>query len=574
MLKELRISNFAIIDELEIIFKNGLTVLCGETGTGKSIIIDALDFLLGARGSNDLIKTGANKARVEGIFTSGAIHELSLSEWFEKNGFDLSENNIITISRELSKDGSRVRINGSLANVSHLLYLRGFLVDIHEQSGHIELLKNEKQLEILDNYGDGPHKKILDEYKKIYEEYEDLKTKLSHLKENQEAIAKKMGFLKFQADEIRSAKIKEQNEDNKLQTKREILQNKKELVENSSLLYEIINGEGQNNLLSILAQIKKSILNSSRHDKSFELYLESIESITSEIKDLSSFVKNYSENVDQDENTLGEIEERLDLFYNLKKKYGKTLQEVIESLHKIEDELSNITKEFHEIPLLEAQFKQKEKEVNNIAEKLTKSREKITRDFVNKINEELQTLGFKHAIFVVEFINCELSQNGKEQIQFLFSANPDEPPKLLLKVASGGELSRIMLAIKSIVCKGLINQTLTMLFDEIDMGTSGEIAANVARKLFRISRSNQVIYITHQPIIASMADNHFLIEKKVTNGNTRVILREVTQNEKAEALANLLTPEKQAESGISTDAKEFAKSLLENAKKIKEKELV
>ncbi|MBI3590892.1 MAG: DNA repair protein RecN [Candidatus Melainabacteria bacterium] len=575
MLTQLRITNFAIIDELDIFFKNGLTVLTGETGAGKSIIADALDFLFGSRGSTDLIKTGTNKAQIEGSFlVNDNVFFESVKPWLEKNGFDACENNNISISRELSTQGSKARINGSLANVSHLLYLREFLLDIHEQSEHIGLLKIEKQLDILDNYGDKSHKKLIGEYKTSFEEYQVLKNKLNHHLEHSADIIREINSLEFEINEIKSARIKNLLEDVDLQAKREILLNKKELTENTNLIYEIINGENQNNLLALLIQIKKLISKSSEYDKSFEPYLETIENTVQEIKDLSGFVNNYREKMDGGGNALPEVEERLDILYSLKKKYGKSLTDVNQYLEKIESNLNELKDSNISYEELEKSFKEKEHKINILADKLTASRESLTKDFVNKVNEELKTLGFKEVIFVVEFVECELALIGKEQIQFLFTANPDEPPKPLLKVASGGELSRIMLAIKSIACKSIACNAPTMIFDEIDIGVSGEVASSVAKKLYTISRANQVISITHQPIIAAMADSHFVIEKFIVNNITQVSIKEITFHERKDALATLLTPDKKLKEGITEDARHFAQSLLENAKKIKEKDLV
>ena len=571
MLTQLTITNFAIIDQIDFIVKNNFIVLTGETGAGKSIIADAVDFLFGSRTNSDQIKTGANKAQVEGSF----LISNDLKSWLEKNGFENSENNnTLIVSRELTSQGSKVRINGSLANVSHLLFLRRYIIDIHEQSEHIELLKLEKQLEILDNFGDSLHEKLVDDYKKSFEDYNLIKSRLNNHLNNSAELTKKQNMLEFEIQEIKSAQLNDINEEENLLAKREILLNKKNLIENTSLIYEIISGEGQNNLIYNLSQIKKLLANSSEFDKSFEPNLETIETIISEIKELSSFANSYSGSVDCNEGALDEFEDRLDLFYDLKRKYGKTLVDILEYYEKIQIELKGLKSINISQEELEESFKQKGKEINILAEKLTKSREKITENFVNKINEELQTLGFKHALFVIEFTECELSRNGKEQIQFLFTANPDELPKPLLKVASGGELSRIMLAIKSIICRGVLQYARTMIFDEIDMGVSGEIASSVAKKLYKISRQNQVLCITHQPILCAMADTHFLIEKNIIDGITHVTVREVPQSEKAEALATLLTPDKKRKDGITEDAKMFAKSLLENAKNIKEKELM
>ena len=575
MLTQLTITNFAIIDQIDFNFKNNFIVLTGETGAGKSIIADAIDFLFGSRTNLDQIKTGASKTTVEGIFTVETLHATPLRDWLEKNGFENSENNnILTVSRELTSQGSKARINGSLANVSHLLFLRKHIIDIHEQSEHIELLKLEKQLEILDSYGDNSHEKLVNEYKTIFEEYNLIKSRLNNHLNNSAELTKKQNMLEFEVEEIKSAQINDLNEEENLLAKREILLNKKDLIENTSLIYEIVNGENQSNLISSLSQIKKLLASSLEFDKSFEPYLETVENIISEVKELSSFANSYSGSVDCNEGDLDEIEDRLDLFYELKRKHGKTLAGILEYYKKSQIELKELKSVNVSQDDLEKAFKQKEKEINILADKLTKSREKITEDFVNKINVELQTLGFKHALFVVEFTEHTLSQNGKEQIQFLFTANPDELPKPLLKVASGGELSRIMLAIKSTICTGVFQYARTMLFDEIDMGVSGEIASSVAKKLYKISRQNQVLCITHQPIICAMADTHFIIEKNIIDEVTHVTIREVLQNEKAEALATLLTPDKKRKDGITEDAKLFARSLLENAKHIKEKELV
>ena len=573
MLTQLTIKNFAIIDELEIIFKDGLIVLTGETGAGKSIIVDALDFLLGARGNTDLIKTGTNKAVIEGIFEAKALEE-SVKKWFEENSFEVSYENNITVSREITPQGSKARINGSLANVSHLLYLRQHLLNIHQQSEHLELLKPESQLNILDGFGDKPHVKLTEDYRKTFFEYKEIEKKLTNLVNNSSSIEKKIDLLKHETNEIRLAKIQDLNEEEKLFEKREILLNKKDLMENCRLIYELINSDSDvaaNANLPLqmaLSQVKKLLVNSSKYDKAFEPYTESIENIISEVKELSSFVNSYS-NGDGTGEDLNEIEDRLDLFYNLKRKYGKSLEEIQGYFKKAQEELDEVEKNNISCEELEKTFKQKEKEVKSLADKLTLSRENITKSFVNKINEELISLGFKQAILVIEFTECELSENGKEQIQFLFTANPDEPPKPLSKVASGGELSRIMLVIKSMNYKDIRPYALTMVFDEIDIGVSGEIASSVAKKLFKISKQNQVLCITHQPIIAAIADHHFVIIKNITDGSTQISIRELIDSDKIQAIAELLTPQNKLNAGITEDAKQFAKALIINATKIK-----
>ena len=572
MLTQLRITNFAIIDELEINFNNGLTVLTGETGAGKSIIADALDFLLGLRATNDLIKNGTNKALVEGTFLITNREELKkLNQWIEKNGFDIYENNSVILSRELTLQGSKARINGSIANISHLTSLREFLLDIHQQSEHIELLKAEKQIEILDGSGGIDHRQLCSDYKKSFEEYQTAKNNLKNYLENSETIEKKINLLEFELNEINTAKINNANEDKELHEKRNIILNKKEFIESSNRIFEMLSGESRNAMIQDLTKLKKLLAKLGEFDSGFEEYVGKIDSMICELKELSSFSGSYSEDCQFDSGELEETEERLDLLEKLKKKYKGNLEDIIGYYKKIKSELGELKVLSSSSNELEKIKTQKENEVNNLSERLTTSREKITNKLVNNINEELLTLGFKSSIFVIGFTPCELSISGKETVQFLFTSNPDEPPKPLLKVASGGELSRIMLAIKSVVsAKGM--RSVTMIFDEIDSGVSGEIASNVAKKLYKISRSQQTICITHQPIIAAMADQNLIVEKIETDNSTRVLVREVSPGEKANILAGLLTPEKISKEGIETDAKQFAKSLLENARKIKEKE--
>lgn len=576
MLTQLTISNFAIIDEIEINLNSGLTAFTGETGAGKSIIIDALEFLLGARANADLIKTGQPKAKVEGVFIIEPFNLATLEKWFKENEFELDSNQII-ISRELTPNGSKARINGEIVNSSHLAFLKNVLIDIHGQSSHIELLKLEKQMEILDGLGDTSHSKLLNIYKSEFALYVDLKNKLNKIIENSEEITKKVDFLQHQIKEIKEANIKDINEDKDLQNKRELLVNKKELLENAGLINELINGEIQSNLLKVLTEIKRLVVSSSNHDKDFNPYIDSIESMIDQAKDLSSFASNYVESFDGSTDNLKEIEDRLDVFYKLKKKHGGSLEKVLETLYSMEKELNELSYSSSSKEELEKTFNRKEKEITDLASNLTKSREKITQDFVNKVNQELLTLGFKGKtgklpLLVVEFTPCELNQNGKEQIQFLFTSNPDEPPKPLLKVASGGELSRIMLAIKSITGSEAHGNkgVKTMVFDEIDSGISGEIASSVAKKLYKISKRSQVICITHQPIIAAMADKHFEIRKNLVDNTTKVSVVNIPESNRQDALATLLTPENKRTSGITEDAKKYAKSLLENANKQKQ----
>ena len=572
MLTNLRISNFAIIDELDIKFDKGLTVLTGETGAGKSIIAEALNFLLGSRGNTEIIKTGSQKAEVEGDFYFGDFkNKKEIKDWMDENGFELQENDYLYLSREITPSGSKARINGSMANVSHLTYLKNHFLNTHEQSEHIELLKGEKQLEIFDNQGNSKHTELLDLYKKTFEEYQILRKKLILLNSGAELLARETDQLAHEVTEIEAAGIKDPDEDKKLTEKREIILNKKELIENSGLIYELINGENPNTMLSALSVLRKLLSGMSKYDKSFEEKVETIEEVILKIKDLSSFINEYNQDISYRDQDLNELEERLDLFFELKRKYGKPLKEISDYGIKAKQKLEELRRKNSSADEMEELLKNKERKVSELAENLTLSREKIKTPFTEQVTNELLSLGFRHISFSISSEKCELCETGQEKVQFLISTNPDEPIKPLLKVASGGELSRIMLAIKSISKNNAVKSS-TMIFDEVDIGVSGEIAASVGKKLFRLSAQNQVICISHQPIICAMADHHLLIQKDVSAGITKIKVINVSNEKRVDALAYLLTPDKFKKDGITEDAKRFAKSLIENAFAIKKKE--
>ena len=572
MLTNLRISNFAIIDELDIKFDKGLTVLTGETGAGKSIIAEALNFLLGARGSIEMIKASSQKAEVEGDFYFGDFkNKQEIKDWLNENSFESQENNYLYISREITQNGSKARINGSMANVSHLAYLKNYFLNTHEQSEHIELLKNEKQLEIFDNYGDSKHCELLTSYKKAFEGYQSSRKKLNLLSSESEQLEKEISELTHEITEIEAVEIKGKDEDKTLTEKREIILNRKELIDNSGLIYELINSEDPSNLSSTLFSLRKSLSSLCKYDKSFQEKLESVEEIILKVKDLSSFIYDYNQSISYQDEDLKGIEERLDLFFKLKRKYGKTLEEVLEHKIKAKQRLKELKEKNLSANELEDIVQKKETNLNNLAKNLTLSRERIKKSFVEQITSELLSLGFSYVSFLVSFEECELYEAGQERVQFLISTNPDESLRPLLKVASGGELSRIMLAIKSITKNNAVRSS-TMIFDEVDIGVSGEIASSVGKKLFKLSTQNQILCITHQPIICAMADHHFLIQKDISSGITKIKITNVNNEKRIDALAYLLTPDKLKKDGITEDAKQFARSLIENAIEIKKKE--
>lgn len=566
MLKELTIVNFAIIDKLEITFNKGLTVITGETGAGKSIILDAISFLFGARSSADLIKNGEQKAIVEGIFEVNKDLFEKLKPWFNENELDCSSNTI-QLSRELSSSGSKARINGSLVNVSHLAFLSSYLIDRHEQSEHLGLLNEEKQLEILDSFGNETHKSLVGNFKTEYSEYIATRNKFEKIKIQSGDKEKKIELLEFQISEIKNAQIKDPLEEEILLERRKKLLHKKELIENASSVIELLNGnEDHPSALSSLSQIKKVLSNTSKFDNRFSKYATDTEESINSLKDLSEFLSNYLDTISTSDNNLEEIEDRLDLFYKLKKKYGDSLEEISISYNNYIKELNNLKHGELSLESIKNEFEQKEKSVNIFGGKLTKSRTTLGEIYSKKIKDELLTLGFKNVNFQIRIQKDILTEAGFDKAAFLFTSNPDEPLKEIEKVVSGGELSRIMLAIKSLSTVSGNNPLI--IFDEIDSGVSGEVALSIAHKLYKISLSNQLLCITHQPIIAAMADEHLLITKEYVENKTIVKVKKVKQDEKESALAMLLSGDNNTNE-ISLNAKKYAKSLIENAEKIK-----
>lgn len=564
MLTQITISNFAIIDELEINLNSGLIVLTGETGAGKSIILDALDFLLGSRSNSDFIKAGKAKAKVEGCFNLESSISCLVTNWLKENDFYEEDSNQIIISRELTPQGSKARINGTICNISHLTFLRNYFLDLHEQSEHIELLKESKQLDVIDNYGSKEISNHLSKYKEKYIQLQEIKSHLNKKTEDIKDISSKLEILNHQISEIEEASIIDITEDVKLEEKRELIVNKRELIESASNIYELINGECEASTLSTITKAKKLINSCSDYDESFCKHSEKIESIIEELKEISSFTNDYAESLADSNDNLDEIEDRLNLLYKLKKKYGNSLEEIVSSYESAKKELSNLENSNLSKEELESKYLKLEEESKSLAKSLSALRIKYSNHLSNKVSKELSALGFNKVSFKVDITSKELSDSGADTVQFLFSSNPDEPLKPISKVVSGGELSRIMLAVKSICGKDYG----TLIFDEIDSGISGEVASSVARKLYTISRNNQVICITHQPIIAAMADEHFVVKKKVDSGSTVVEINQIDAGNKEDALATLLSPEK-VDKEVKNNAKQYAKSLIDNAEKIK-----
>ena len=548
MIKQLKLKNYILIDELCANFDNGLNIITGETGAGKSIILNAIDLVFSARVSKDVIKTGCDKASIE-ITLENTKHDLS--QLFEENGIDNLGSEII-ITKEITQSSVRSRINGTLVNQELLKNLRALFVDIHSQHQTYTFLQPQYHINLLDSYAKDVYGEILDTYKDKFKLYENLKLQLQEAKNSANATESQIDFLKFQINEIEEANIKSETEDDELSKELEILENAEKLKELTGNAYWTINGD-DGSILEAMTKIKIDLSKASNYDSSLEdinsKYLDVIENL----KDISSELRDYSQNLDNDTQRLNDIQERLFLLDKLKRKYGGTLEDVIKNYNEFSNELSQIEYSTQNIENLEKEINIQKTELEQLAQQISEHRKNYAQVLSVLIQDKLAVLELPKARFQIQITQKELSNNGFDSVEFMISTNVSEDLKPLAKVASGGEISRVMLAIKAIFAQN--DNIDTVIFDEIDTGISGKATQSVADEMVELSKSHQIIVITHQAIIASKSDKHFYVRKSQQD-QTKVEVYVLTGDNKIKAIAEL------AGGTINKQSIEFAKSLL------------
>jgi len=531
MLKELRIKNFAIITGLELKLKSGLNVLTGETGAGKSILIEALGVALGERAYSEMIKTGAESASVEALFEG---NQRAL-EFLKTLGIE-SEKDII-LRRTISAGGKgRAYINDIMTGIQSLAGVGKLLVDIHGQHEHQSLLSSENQLRLLDLYGGlDSEKSALSE---LYSEVSELKKKLNELNMSARQRAQKSDLLRFQISEIESLAPKP-GEDTELESEKALLSNIRRLGELLESAYsELYSLEGSS--IERLSKAISFLREMASIDNEVSAPLELLESSLPLIEEAISTLRTFREKrYDPDPSRLEYVEERLDHLKKLKKKYGDTIEEVLEYLNKIKAELLEIEGADEKKEEVEIALKEKENTLYNAALNLSRKRKSVSEKLQKAIVPVLKELAMKNADFKIEIKDAPISPTGIDSVEFLFSANPLEALKPLSKVASGGELSRIMLALKGALREA--DDISVLIFDEVDSGIGGKTAENVAKKLKALSQKKQVICITHLPQIASVADCHLLIEKMQTKTGVNVIIKELKGDDRKKEIARMLS---------------------------------
>lgn len=517
MLCQLSIENIALIDKLSLELKDGLNILSGETGAGKSIIIDSLNFVLGERADKSLIRFGTDKASVEAVFED--YDTPAVDAYLEDLGIERED--VLVLRRKMSVDGkNECRINGRISTLSTLKGLTELLVDIHGQHEHQSLLKSANHVTLLDKLGEKKIAKLKEDVENDYKQYTSLKREFARFG-NSDERERKLDILNFQIDEIEKADVKDGEED-ELLTARKRIRNMEKII--SAL-------EGAKNLLdgydsqSVSASIKNSValLNTiSSYDESIEPIADRLYSCKVEITDISETLSDMLQKLDFDSRSADKIEERLEVVRNILRKYGgsfESLQRFYEEAVNEAQMLSNATERVEE---LEKEIEKAAKDLLVSAKKLSEERRKVADKFEKDITKELCDLGMGGSTFKVDIQKSEdvddISANGMDSVEFMISPNVGEPLKPLAKIISGGEMSRFMLAFKNILAG--VDDIGTMVFDEIDTGISGNISQVVSEKMCNISRARQVIAVTHMPSLAAMADNHYLISKSTQNGKT------------------------------------------------------
>lgn len=549
MIKQLRLKDYILIDELTANFHEGLNVITGETGAGKSILISAIDLAFAPRVSKEVIKNGREKAVIE-LVIENTKHDLK--PLFEEYAIDDFGTEIV-LSKEITQSSVRTRINGTLINQEFLKQIKSLFLDIHSQHQTYVFMQPKYHITLLDNYAKDVYGHILEEYKELYKKYLDTKNLLEAAKNSADTTESQIEFLKFQVQEIEAAEIQSETEDEYLTAELEVLENAEKLKELTGSSYWAINGD-DGSILEALGKIKQNISKAVSMDKNLEESEQNLVDAIERLRDVGSELREYSQSLDNDEERLNEIQERLFLLDKLKRKYGSTLAEVLETYKKLADELAGIEYSTQNIEELEKSLKEQQEVLLQKASVITEKRQDYAKVLSVYIQERLEKLELPKARFEISVTPKELTSDGADNVEFLISTNVSEDLKPLAKVASGGEISRVMLAIKSIFAQS--DDIDTVIFDEIDTGISGKASQSVADEIKDLSKYHQIILITHQPIIASKADKHFYVRKS-QNDETKVEVYVLTGENRIKALAELAGGE------INEQSVEFAKSLIE-----------
>lgn len=552
MLKKILVQNYILIEKLELDFSNKLNIITGETGSGKSILIGAIDTVFGAKTSKDCIRTGCDRAYIElSLFLNQPINELLTSNGIENFG------NELIISREITQTGSRSRVNGTLVNLDFIKVLRDKFLDIHSQHQTYSFMQPKYHIQLLDSYAKATCSDLFKEYTTLFEDYTTAKQELEKAKNANNLTENQIEFLKFQIDEIEAANIKEIDEDEQLENELVVLENAEKLKELTGSVAWTLNNDDES-ILNTLSQLKMNLSKASRMDTGLEDSESELINIIESIKDLSSSLRDYSQTLDNDTERLNEIQERLFNIDKLKRKYGsgtaeKPLENVLNTFEQLQNEYNAIVNFESNIEDLQMKVDNLHTKLLKLAKEISEKRKMYSEVLSSLIVEKLEKLELPKVQFKIDIQETELNKFGIDNVEFLISTNVSEPLRPLAKVASGGEISRVMLALKTIFAQH--DDIDTVIFDEIDTGISGKTSQRVAEEISELANYRQIIMITHQAIIASKADKHIYV-KKVQGDSTQVGIYELNETDKLKAIAELASGE------ITDQSLEFAKTLI------------
>ena len=535
MLQELSIKDFAIIDEIQISFQPKMTVLTGETGAGKSIIIDALGLLAGGRGSTEFIRKGEKKAVIQGLFT--LPREANTYNILEEYGID-SEDGQIILQRDLYRGGRNIcRINGMMVNLATLRKVGETLIDIHGQNEHQELMKPENHIDLLDEY-DKKTSQLRNQYQVVYQNYRKLKLSMEKREADEKAWAQRLDMLNFQVKEIEEADLKINEEDELVEEKNK-LDNFQAIHDALELSYQILSGE-KIDVVGNLGNAMNELSDVSDLSENLQEINTKISDAFYSLEDAARDISDELDSMEWNGERLNEIEERLELIHQLKRKYGDTIEDILHYHSRIEKELREMENAEQNSEKQERQLSEALEKVKELAIKLSKQRKKSAKKLEKMIHEQLSALYMDKAVFEVKFLNnSKLYSKGIDKVEFYIQTNPGEEMGPLAKIASGGELSRIMLALKTIFSQKM--GVTSIIFDEVDTGVSGRVAQAIAEKISQISNNSQVLCITHLPQVAAIADNHYYISKSVNDGRTETSLKELDEKQKIREIARMLS---------------------------------
>ncbi|EMC26760.1 DNA repair protein RecN [Streptococcus mutans] len=550
MLLEIAIKNFAIIEEISLNFERGMTVLTGETGAGKSIVIDAMNMMLGSRASIDVIRHGSPKAEIEGFFS--VDKNPSLEQLLADQGIAFSDE--LIIRREILQNGRSIsRINGQMVNLATLRAVGQYLVDIHGQHDQEELMRPQKHIQLLDEFGDKVFQVSKQHYQDLFDRYRDLRKRVLNKRKNEQEHQARIEMLEYQIGEIEAADL-QSGEDTKLLKQRDKLMNHKLIVDTLTNAYVLLDNEDFSSLTNV-----RSAMNDLQSLEEYDAEYKDLSNNLSEsyyiLEDVSKRLETILDHMDFDANTLVKLEARLDVINTITRKYGGSVDDVLAYFDNISKEYNHLTGNDLAFDDMERELKVLERSLLEAAAQLSQKRHAIAETLSQEIKQELKDLYMDKADFKVVFTKGKFNREGNETVAFHISTNPGEDFKPLVKVASGGELSRLMLAIKSAFSRR--EDKTSIVFDEVDTGVSGRVAQAIAQKIYKIGNHGQVLAISHIPQVIAISDYQYFIEKQSSKATTVSTVRLLNQEERIEEIAKML-----AGDNVTQAARQQAKELL------------